>query len=144
MTPAELASAAASSPTPSAASQPVARLYGEPMLEYPKDLYIPPDALEVFLERFEGPLDLLLHLIEKNKDKAEKKAKKRSEKAERINEMAQMNARSLKDSANRQVSAMSQKERDEKIENARKNAEHAKPGSLASKANMVKHFNENN
>ena len=83
-------------------------------------------------------------LIEKNKDKAEKKAKKRSEKAERINEMAQMNARSLKDSANRQVSAMSQKERDEKLENARKNAEHAKPGSLASKANMVKHFNENN
>ena len=80
-------------------------------------------------------------LIEKNKDKAEKKAKKRSEKAERINEMAQMNARSLKDSANRQVSAMSQKERDEKLENARKNAEHAKPGSLASKANMVKHFN---
>ena len=59
-------------------------------------------------------------LIEKNKDKAEKKAKKRSEKAERINEMAQMNARSLKDSANRQVSAMSQKERDEKLENARK------------------------
>ena len=67
MTPAELASAAASSPTPSAASQPVARLYGEPMLEYPKDLYIPPDALEVFLERFEGPLDLLLWLIRSQK-----------------------------------------------------------------------------
>ena len=63
MNPAELASAAANSQTPSAASQPVARLYGEPMLEYPKDLYIPPDALEVFLERFEGPLDLLLWLI---------------------------------------------------------------------------------
>ena len=62
MNPAELASAAANSQTPSAASQPVARLYGEPMLEYPKDLYIPPDALEVFLERFEGPLDLLLYL----------------------------------------------------------------------------------
>lgn len=83
-------------------------------------------------------------LIEKNKDKAEKKRQKRSEKAERINEMAQMNTKSLKDSANRQVSAMSQKERDEKLENARKNAENAKPGSLASKANMVKHFNENN
>ena len=67
MTPAELASAAANSPTPSAASQPVARLYGEPMLEYPKDLYIPPDALEVFLERFEGPLDLLLWLIRSQK-----------------------------------------------------------------------------
>jgi segregation and condensation protein A len=44
----------------------VARLYGEPMLELPKDLYIPPDALEVFLEAFEGPLDLLLYLIRKS------------------------------------------------------------------------------
>lgn len=43
----------------------VARLYGAPMLELPKDLYIPPDALEVFLEAFEGPLDLLLYLIRK-------------------------------------------------------------------------------
>ncbi|THF63427.1 segregation and condensation protein A [Pseudothauera rhizosphaerae] len=43
----------------------VARLYGEPVLELPKDLYIPPDALEVFLEAFEGPLDLLLYLIRK-------------------------------------------------------------------------------
>ena len=42
-----------------------ARLYGEPMLEMPRDLYIPPDALEVFLETFEGPLDLLLYLIRK-------------------------------------------------------------------------------
>ena len=41
----------------------VARLYGEPLLELPKDLYIPPDALQVFLEAFEGPLDLLLYLI---------------------------------------------------------------------------------
>ena len=40
-----------------------ARLYGEPLLELPRDLYIPPDALEVFLEAFEGPLDLLLYLI---------------------------------------------------------------------------------
>lgn len=44
----------------------VARLYGEPLLELPKDLYIPPDALEVFLEAFEGPLDLLLYLIRKS------------------------------------------------------------------------------
>lgn len=44
----------------------VARLYGEPLLEMPKDLYIPPDALEVFLEAFEGPLDLLLYLIRKS------------------------------------------------------------------------------
>lgn len=41
----------------------VARLYGEPLFTLPTDLYIPPDALEVFLEAFEGPLDLLLYLI---------------------------------------------------------------------------------
>jgi len=38
---------------------------GEPLQEWPQDLYIPPDALEVFLETFEGPLDLLLYLIRK-------------------------------------------------------------------------------
>lgn len=43
----------------------VAKLYGEPLPEMPKDLYIPPDALEVYLESFEGPLDLLLYLIRK-------------------------------------------------------------------------------
>ena len=43
----------------------VARLYGEPLFKLPTDLYIPPDALEVFLEAFEGPLDLLLYLIRK-------------------------------------------------------------------------------
>ncbi len=43
----------------------VARLYGEPLFSMPRDLYIPPDALEVFLEAFEGPLDLLLYLIRK-------------------------------------------------------------------------------
>jgi segregation and condensation protein A len=43
----------------------LARIYGEPLLELPKDLYIPPDALQVFLEAFEGPLDLLLYLIRK-------------------------------------------------------------------------------
>ncbi|MDB5768968.1 MAG: scpA [Collimonas fungivorans] len=42
-----------------------ARLYGEPLFRMPTDLYIPPDALEVFLEAFEGPLDLLLYLIRK-------------------------------------------------------------------------------
>ena len=41
----------------------LARLYGEPLFTLPSDLYIPPDALEVFLEAFEGPLDLLLYLI---------------------------------------------------------------------------------
>ncbi|RZS58177.1 segregation and condensation protein A [Sphaerotilus mobilis] len=43
----------------------VARLYGEPLFSMPQDLYIPPDALEVFLETFQGPLDLLLYLIRK-------------------------------------------------------------------------------
>jgi segregation and condensation protein A len=43
----------------------VALLYGEPLFALPKDLYIPPDALEVFLEAFQGPLDLLLYLIRK-------------------------------------------------------------------------------
>jgi segregation and condensation protein A len=45
--------------------QSVAKLHGHPMLEMPEDLYIPPDALEVFFETFEGPLDLLLYLIRK-------------------------------------------------------------------------------
>ena len=43
----------------------LARLYGEPLFTMPRDLYIPPDALQVFLEAFEGPLDLLLYLIRK-------------------------------------------------------------------------------
>jgi segregation and condensation protein A len=48
-----------------AAEASIARLYGEPLLRLPNDLYIPPDALEVFLDAFEGPLDLLLYLIRK-------------------------------------------------------------------------------
>lgn len=83
-------------------------------------------------------------LIEKNKEKAEKKRQKRGEKAERINAMAQANTRSIKDTASRSISGMSEKEKEKKIEQARKSAENAKPGSLASKANMVKKFNENN
>jgi segregation and condensation protein A len=46
-----------------AQGEPLARVQGEPLLELPKDLYIPPEALEVVLEAFEGPLDLLLYLI---------------------------------------------------------------------------------
>ena len=42
-----------------------ALIQGKPLTELPQDLYIPPDALEVFLETFEGPLDLLLYLIHK-------------------------------------------------------------------------------
>lgn len=44
---------------------PVARIYGEPMAALPQDLYIPPDALAIMLDAFEGPLDLLLYLIRK-------------------------------------------------------------------------------
>ena len=52
-------------PPESALPEAVARLYGEPLATLPLDLYIPPDALEVLLEAFEGPLDLLLYLIRK-------------------------------------------------------------------------------
>jgi segregation and condensation protein A len=47
-------------------SAPLAHINGEPMLELPRDLYIPPDALELVLETFQGPLDLLLYLIRKH------------------------------------------------------------------------------
>ncbi len=43
--------------------EPIALVLGEPYQDVPEDLYIPPDALEVFLDAFEGPLDLLLYLI---------------------------------------------------------------------------------
>lgn len=48
---------------PSPEPRPRARVNGEPLNEMPRDLYIPPEALEVFLETFEGPLDLLLYMI---------------------------------------------------------------------------------
>ena len=51
---------------PQQAEMPFAYVQGEALTTLPKDLYIPPDALEVFLEAFEGPLDLLLHLIRQN------------------------------------------------------------------------------
>lgn len=51
--------------TPQQAEMPFAIVQGTPITEPPKDLYIPPDALEVFLEAFEGPLDLLLYLIKR-------------------------------------------------------------------------------
>ncbi|MDF9392271.1 MULTISPECIES: segregation and condensation protein A [Methylococcus] len=47
------------------ALEPVALVKGAPVSQLPEDLYIPPDALEIFLETFEGPLDLLLYLIRK-------------------------------------------------------------------------------
>jgi segregation and condensation protein A len=45
---------------------PIAKIHGEPMTQMPPDLYIPPEALSVFLEAFEGPLDLLLYLIRRH------------------------------------------------------------------------------
>lgn len=55
----------ATSQEPAAAAQAevLARLFDEPITQLPEDLYIPPEALRVFLETFEGPLDLLLYLI---------------------------------------------------------------------------------
>jgi segregation and condensation protein A len=47
-------------------AMPVARIRGEPLAELPPDLFIPPDALSVILEQFEGPLDLLLYLIRRH------------------------------------------------------------------------------
>ncbi len=49
-----------------AVAPPLARIYGDLLHEMPADLFIPPEALEVFLETFEGPLDLLLYLIRKH------------------------------------------------------------------------------
>ena len=64
--PLQLPQASASAAMPAVVDQvALARLYGEPLFAMPSDLYIPPDALEVFLEAFEGPLDLLLYLIRK-------------------------------------------------------------------------------
>ncbi len=69
-TPSPLPGDEGAAPVPDAETLPVdrvalARLYGEPLFSLPLDLYIPPDALEVFLEAFQGPLDLLLYLIRK-------------------------------------------------------------------------------
>jgi segregation and condensation protein A len=55
---------ATAEPVPVVAS-PLARIYGQPLTQLPLDLYIPPDAMAVMLDAFEGPLDLLLYLIRK-------------------------------------------------------------------------------
>src|ERR1700722_5425761 len=60
---AESADASIFSPVPQQQEMRLALVRGQPMLQMPQDLYIPPDALEVILEAFEGPLDLLLYLI---------------------------------------------------------------------------------
>ena len=60
---AETPSGVARSPAPQQQEMPLAIVRGEPVLQIPQDLYIPPDALAVILDAFEGPLDLLLYLI---------------------------------------------------------------------------------
>jgi len=57
--------AAQGEPTPHQEQLPFAVVAGQPITQLPEDLYIPPDALEIFLEAFEGPLDLLLYLIKR-------------------------------------------------------------------------------
>ncbi|WDS37144.1 ScpA family protein [Pseudoxanthomonas sp.] len=61
--PSATASTDTSPQTPQQHEMPLAVVHGQPVLQIPQDLYIPPDALEVILDAFEGPLDLLLYLI---------------------------------------------------------------------------------
>ncbi|MGA0799648.1 MAG: segregation and condensation protein A, partial [Steroidobacteraceae bacterium] len=61
--PADAAEASLAGGVPTQEEMPFAVVQGEPVTQLPRDLYIPPQALEVFLEAFEGPLDLLLYLI---------------------------------------------------------------------------------
>lgn len=77
-------------------------------------------------------------VIEKNKEKASKKKEKRGLKIEQMNQAAQMNTRSIKNSN------ISEAERDEKLKEAAEKRNQAAPGSLAARANMVKDFNEKN
>ena len=79
-------------------------------------------------------------LIEKNKEKAAKKREKRGEKAEKINQMAQSNTKTLSSSANKNT--VNANEKNEKLQKAEAARSHAKSGSLSSKANMVKNFND--
>lgn len=81
-------------------------------------------------------------LIEKNKDKAEKKRQKRGEKAERINAMAQTNTKSMASIAKQPIDEVKAKEA--RLKKAEKARESAKEGSLAAMANSVKKFNDNN
>ncbi|WP_082576297.1 MULTISPECIES: ScpA family protein [unclassified Lysobacter] len=62
-TPAADGAATTAAHRPQQQEMPLAMIHGQPVLQIPQDLYIPPDALEVILEAFEGPLDLLLYLI---------------------------------------------------------------------------------
>lgn len=76
-------------------------------------------------------------LIEKNKEKAERKREKRGERSGKINEMAQRNTKSMRETASKSTSSL-------EIDAKTSTSDQAKEGSLSSKANMVKKFNENN
>ena len=83
-------------------------------------------------------------ILEQNKEKAEEKRVKRGEKNERIAAMAQTNTKNMNNqNQKKRQSTSNLSEKEAKVENAHKKAENAKKGSLASKANMVKKFNEN-
>ena len=81
-------------------------------------------------------------LIEKNKEKAAKKAEKRGVKANKLNEMAQKDTRSLSSSARKNTGNIS--DRDAKLQAANEKRQNAKKGSLSSKANMVNEYNNRN
>lgn len=80
-------------------------------------------------------------LIEKNQAKAAKKREKRGTSAKKLSEMAQVNARSIEEPKKK---PMTEQEREEVLKKAEEKKKNAKQGSLASKANLVKQFNENN
>ncbi len=79
-------------------------------------------------------------LVQKNQEKAAKKREKKGVSAQKLNEMAQTNAKKIEDSK----SKLSDAEKKEKLEKAAQNKSNAKQGSLAARANMVKDYNENN
>lgn len=86
-------------------------------------------------------------IIEKNKEKAEKKRRKRGEQAEKVSAMAQTNTRSLKDKANINGTNSSdvkhENDSENKEDNLQEKSDNVKPGSLTDKANLVKRFNDN-
>ncbi|MCP1103109.1 YidC/Oxa1 family membrane protein insertase [Aequitasia blattaphilus] len=82
-------------------------------------------------------------IIEKNREKAKKKQEKRGEKAEKINTMANVNTRNIKENVERGNSGISESEREKILKEAKEKTKDAKPGSLADKANLVRKYNEN-
>lgn len=91
-------------------------------------------AINKYLDRMD-----IDELVKKNMEKAKKKNENKKVSSEELNQMAKKNVRNIQSSK----SAMSEKEREEKLRQAAEKNRNAKPGSLASKANMVKKFNEN-